>query len=108
MGADAMRTVTPPPNDRFHIGERSDAANAYRYPAEVPTKTDSPGFRAGVAGKGGSSVGSDQAAIEVTLPVTDRVITFDPPGRAVSPSRSTALSLSAQNVPSELPMQPTQ
>src|SRR5437879_5211571 len=62
---------------------------------EVPTKTDSPGFRAGVAGKGGSSVGSDHTAIEVTPPVSDRVITFDPPGSAVSPSNSTALSLSA-------------
>src|SRR2546430_17101889 len=103
MGADAMRAVTPAPNDRCQIGERSDAANAYRYPAEVPTKTDSPGFRAGVAGKGGSSVGSDQTAIEVTLPVTDRVITFDPPGRAGSPSNSTAPSLRPQNVPSEVP-----
>src|SRR2546427_12143171 len=104
MGADAMRTVTPAPNERFHIGERSDAANAYRYPAEVPTKTDSPGFRAGVAGKGGSSAGSDHTAMEVTLPVSDRVITFDPPGGAVSPSNSTALSFSAKNVPSEVPM----
>src|SRR5439155_21155552 len=46
---------------------------------------------------------SDQTAIEVTLPTTDRVTTSGPPGSGVSPSNSTALSFSAQKVPSDVP-----
>src|SRR2546426_8069743 len=63
-----MRIGIPGPNDCSHIKDKFDAANAYRCPSEVPTKTDSPRCRAGA----GSSVGSDQTAIEVTLPTTDR------------------------------------
>src|SRR5438094_8024303 len=89
--------------------DRFEAANAYTVPFEVPAKTDSPGFRAGTAGGAGSSVGSDQTAIEVTLPSKDRVVTPGPPGRGDAPphrfsgSFGEQLSLSAERVPSEVP-----
>src|SRR5213594_2258634 len=94
-----MRIGIPGPNDCSHIRDKFEAANAYRFPSEVPTKTDSPGCRAGAE----LSVGSDQTAIDVTLPANDRVTTSDPPGRAVSPSNSTKLSFSAYKVPSAVP-----
>src|SRR2546422_9518910 len=98
-----MRIGIPGPNDCSHSKDKFDAANAYRCPSEVPTKTDSPRCRAGA----GSSVGSDQTAIEVTLPTTDRVVTSGPPGKGASPSNSTALSFNAHKVPSDVPRYPT-
>ena len=78
-----MRIEIPGPNDRSHCRDKFEAANAYRFPSEVPTKTDSPGCRAGA----GSSVASDHTAIEVTLPTTDRVTTSDPPGSGLATSQ---------------------
>src|SRR3989442_13565782 len=100
-----MRIEIPGPNARSQIRDRFEAAKAYRFPSEVPTKTDSPGFRAGVEVGDGSSAASDQTAIEVTLPESDRVVTFDPSGipHFLDGSAYAQLSLSAYRAPSEVP-----